>query len=612
MKTATIAPAVIACLMSVVLTNAGPIPSSSTQLEARNVADAGIDALYVRDIEAEIAARAFELERRGNGSSKEKPKKKDSKAMYSVGDNKSETPTGEFRKHTAGRHDDYFADWQTMTGGHGKSAVHNPAAGKGKKSGKRELSSDELLARDLFDEFLEARGNGSSKEKPKKKDSKAMYSVGDNRSETPTGEFRKHTAGRHDDYFADWQTMTGGHGKSAVHNPAAGKGKKSGKRELSSDELLARELFDEFLEARGNGSSKEKPKKKDSKAMYSVGDNRSETPTGEFRKHTAGRHDDYFADWQTMTGGHGKSAVHNPAAGKGKKSGKRELSSDELLARELFDEFLEARGNGSSKEKPKKKDSKAMYSVGDNRSETPTGEFRKHTAGRHDDYFADWQTMTGGHGKSAVHNPAAGKGKKSGKRDLSEDELLARDLFDEFLEARGNGSSKEKPKKKDSKAMYSVGDNRSETPTGEFRKHTAGRHDDYFADWQTMTGGHGKSAVHNPAAGKGKKSGKRELSSDELLARDLFDEFLEARGNGSSKEKPKKKDSKAMYSVGDNRSETPTGEFRKHTAGRHDDYFADWQTMTGGHGKSAVHNPAAGKGKKSGKRDLFEEEFDLD
>jgi len=221
MKTSTIAPAVIACLVSIVLTNAGPVPSSS-QLAARDAADSGVDALYLRDIEAEISARALDLERRGGSSSKEK--KKDSKASYPVGNNKPETPVGEFRKFTAGRDDDYFGDWQTMTGGKGKSGVDNPAAGKGKKKAKRDLIDEEIL---------EARGGMMSKiSKVPKIDTKASYPVGNNRPETPTGEFRKFTAGRHDDYFGDWQTMTGGKGKSGVDNPAAGKGKKSGKRDL--------------------------------------------------------------------------------------------------------------------------------------------------------------------------------------------------------------------------------------------------------------------------------------------------------------------------------------------------------------------------------------------
>ncbi|KAG5641652.1 hypothetical protein DXG03_004531 [Asterophora parasitica] len=242
MKTSTIAPAVLACLVSLALTNAGPIPASS-HLSSRSQVDASVDALYIRDIEAEIIARAAELEARGGTFSKDKKKKdKDSKALYSVGSNKSESPTGEFRKYTAGRHDDYFADWQTMTGGKGKSGVDNPAAGKGKKAGGK---------RDLSDFELEMRGGTFSKDKKKKdKDSKALYSVGSNKSESPTGEFRKYTAGRHDDYFADWQTMTGGKGKSGVDNPAAGKGKKAGgKRDLSEFELEVRDLYD-ALDAR--------------------------------------------------------------------------------------------------------------------------------------------------------------------------------------------------------------------------------------------------------------------------------------------------------------------------------------------------------------------------
>ncbi|KAG6816622.1 hypothetical protein H0H87_004469 [Tephrocybe sp. NHM501043] len=314
MKSA-IAPAVIASLLSIISTNAGPVPYQLSH--TRDI----LAAPYIRDVEADLHARELletrtcrrglsddELEARGCHTSKEvdAPKKKDSKAMYSVGDNKSETPKGQFRQYTAGRHDDYFGDWQTMTGGKGKSGVDNPAAGKGKRP------------RAFYDE-LEARGSKSSKEAKdsKDKDSKAMYSVGDNKSETPTGEFRKYTAGRHDDYFGDWQTMTGGKGKSGVDNPAAGKGK----RPRAFYDELPRAFYDE-LKARGGNLSKvaKDSKEKDSKAMYSVGDNKSETPTGEFRKYTAGRHDDYFGDWQTMTGGKGKSGVDNPAAGKGKRS----------------------------------------------------------------------------------------------------------------------------------------------------------------------------------------------------------------------------------------------------------------------------------------------------
>jgi len=131
-----------------------------------------------------------------------------------------------------------------------------------------------------------------------------------------------------------------------------------------------------------------------------------------------------------------------------------------------------------------------------------------------------------------------------------------------------------------------------------------------------LTGGKGKSGVDNPAAGKGKKKSKR----------DVFDGAeLEARGGNSSKEK--KKDSKASYPVGDNKPETPKGEFRKFTAGRDDDYFgyvyhdlmykstnalcSDWQSLTGGKGKSGVDNPASGKGKKKSKRAVLDSEVEL-
>ncbi|KAG6831055.1 hypothetical protein H0H87_006297 [Tephrocybe sp. NHM501043] len=247
MKSA-IAPAVIASLLSVISTNAGPVPYHLSH--TRDI----LDAPYIRDFEADIHARVLkethhcrrglsddQLEARGCTGSKEEDepapqkKKKDSKATYSVGSNKSESPTGEFRQYTAGRHDDYFADWQTMTGGKGKSGVDNPAAGKGKKQQPRAFNSElqaQSCRRGLSNDEIEARGCPQSKEEEepapqkKKKDSKATYSVGSNKSESPTGEFRQYTAGRHDDYFADWQTMTGGQGKSGVDNPAAGKGKK--------------------------------------------------------------------------------------------------------------------------------------------------------------------------------------------------------------------------------------------------------------------------------------------------------------------------------------------------------------------------------------------------
>ncbi|TFK37081.1 hypothetical protein BDQ12DRAFT_724540 [Crucibulum laeve] len=484
MKVTSIAPAVVAIIASAALTNASPIPAGSADLVERapNPADSGIDTssmhrrfveedeeLFSRDLdEEEFLARelefdldardvpdSYELERRGGIISKISGPKKDSKASYNTGNPRPETPTGEFRKFTAGRNDDYFGDWQSLTGGRGKSGVNNPAAGKGKK--KREFANEYELER---------RGGFMSKIAGPKKDRKASYKTGNPRPETPAGEFRKFTAGRHDDYFGDWQTMTGGRGRSGVDNPAAGRGRRR-PRDLSE------------LEVRGNGPSKPSKPVKDSKASYDTGNPRPETPTGEFRKFTAGKHDDYFGDWQSLTGGKGKSGVDNPAAGKGKK--KRDM---------VFE--LETRGNGPSKPSKPAKDSKASYDTGNPRPETPTGEFRKFTAGKHDDYFGDWQSLTGGKGKSGVDNPAAGKGKK--KREFK---------FD--LEVRGNGPSKPSKPAKDSKASYDTGNPRPETPTGEFRKFTAGKHDDYFGDWQSLTGGKGKSGVDNPAAGKGKK-----------------------------------------------------------------------------------------------------------
>ncbi|KAG6819570.1 hypothetical protein H0H93_010629 [Arthromyces matolae] len=59
MKTSFIAPAVLAGLMSVALTFARPV-QGNFDLEARNVVDSAYDALYIRDLEAEI----FELEAR--------------------------------------------------------------------------------------------------------------------------------------------------------------------------------------------------------------------------------------------------------------------------------------------------------------------------------------------------------------------------------------------------------------------------------------------------------------------------------------------------------------------------------------------------------------------
>ncbi|KAG6818616.1 hypothetical protein H0H93_003417, partial [Arthromyces matolae] len=59
MKTSFIAPAVLAGLLSVALTYARPV-QGNFDLQARNVVDSAYDALYIRDLEAEI----FELEAR--------------------------------------------------------------------------------------------------------------------------------------------------------------------------------------------------------------------------------------------------------------------------------------------------------------------------------------------------------------------------------------------------------------------------------------------------------------------------------------------------------------------------------------------------------------------
>ncbi|KAG6848462.1 hypothetical protein H0H93_016781 [Arthromyces matolae] len=53
MKTSVIAPAFLACLMSAALTYAGPVPTNF-DIEARDVASSPYDALYIRDLEAEL------------------------------------------------------------------------------------------------------------------------------------------------------------------------------------------------------------------------------------------------------------------------------------------------------------------------------------------------------------------------------------------------------------------------------------------------------------------------------------------------------------------------------------------------------------------------------
>ncbi|KAG5640102.1 hypothetical protein DXG03_001212 [Asterophora parasitica] len=252
MKTSTIAPAVLACLVPLTLINAGPILSN--QLSSRSITDASVDALYFRDIEAEIIARAADLEARGNNHSskkkEEKKKKKEDdkkkevprvKALYPVGSNKSESPTGQFRKLTAGRGDDYFGDYEAVING-----VDNPAAGKGNYKKKEDK-------RDLHEFELEARGNGSGGStsttgNKKKKDIHASYPVGNTKSEKPIGT-RKQTAGRDDDYFGNWQSKAGGRIQSSGgrNNPS--------RRDLYDLELEARDLYEarDFLDAELEG-----------------------------------------------------------------------------------------------------------------------------------------------------------------------------------------------------------------------------------------------------------------------------------------------------------------------------------------------------------------------
>jgi hypothetical protein len=108
--------------------------------------------------------------------------------------------------------------------------------------------------------------------------------------------------------------------------------------------------------------------------------------------------------------------------------------------------------------------------------------------------------------------------------------------------------------------------------------------------------------VNNPAAGKGKK--KRGIMSK---IGDAFSKVTSIfKGKGGSSSDP---DRKAKYDTGNPKPETPVGEFRQHTAGKKDDYFGDWQTMTQG-----VDNPAAGKGKKAKRyfEELEERYSDLD
>ncbi|KAG6874594.1 hypothetical protein C0992_007380 [Termitomyces sp. T32_za158] len=98
-----------------------------------------------------------------------------------------------------------------------------------------------------------------------------------------------------------------------------------------------------------------------------------------------------------------------------------------------------------------------------------------------------------------------------------------------------------------------------------------------------------------------------------IKKRDLFGEEIEAHGNLLSKIKSPKKDTKASYDVGNNRPEMLTVLYVARGPQTHClSSCSDWQTMTGGHEKSAIHNPAAGKGKKTKKHNFLELDINLD
>ncbi|KAG6918463.1 hypothetical protein DXG01_014090 [Tephrocybe rancida] len=214
------APTIAICLVSAaLLVNARPLPTSA-QLARRAPAEPSEGAVYARllaarDLEgAEFETRGL-LSKVGSKLSGWKNKvfgpKKDIKATADVGNNRPETPVGQSRPLTAGRHDDYFGHWQTMVNG-----VDNPAAGKGKRD---VLLSGALEDRDSLSK-VEAKISGiKDKLTGPKKDTQTKYDVGENKPETPVGEFRPLTAGRHDDYFGNWQAMVDG-----VDNPATGRG----------------------------------------------------------------------------------------------------------------------------------------------------------------------------------------------------------------------------------------------------------------------------------------------------------------------------------------------------------------------------------------------------
>ena len=98
MKYFTLNPAFLALLVSLALSaaNAGPIPATSELSQREPFESRNFDG-------------SMEVEIRGLGLSKlGKSKDPERKAKYPTGNPKPETPVGEFRQHTAGKHDDYF------------------------------------------------------------------------------------------------------------------------------------------------------------------------------------------------------------------------------------------------------------------------------------------------------------------------------------------------------------------------------------------------------------------------------------------------------------------------------------------------------------------------
>ncbi|KAG6852266.1 hypothetical protein C0991_001444 [Blastosporella zonata] len=140
MKFSTTTAALAVCLISILLVNsASLLPSTqiarrvspklnSSNLYACLLAERDLNAaeLYKRGVFSNIGSKISGLKNKVFGP------KKDIKVTYDVRNNKPETPVGEFRPLTAGKHNDYFGNWQTMTNG-----VDNPAAGQGR--GKRDI-----------------------------------------------------------------------------------------------------------------------------------------------------------------------------------------------------------------------------------------------------------------------------------------------------------------------------------------------------------------------------------------------------------------------------------------------------------------------------------------